>query len=293
MNLPEEYKTQKHLLYELIGAGLVLIQLIIQLAQRYIRYDWLVDSLWILSAILLILPPLLKGNPSIKFPGWCTAPATSLLLSLYLFLYHLLAVVLSLRYVRATILLFLACTCLYGLSLFLRAKEEGIVLKELQWKNLLRYPHWPLTIALILCLLALFLPMTKINSLRSYYGMQYGYSAYSGWGYNSWGYNFYGTTVLIKGHMAYWGHFACLLLSFLLVFHTVKAAGNKLYARMDLVFKISVTVIFAWWLFGAKGYNALKGFGSILFIPGILLMAAAVYVPDKLGELVKKKGLVK
>lgn len=293
MNLPEEYKTKKYLLYELIGAGLVLVQLIIQLTQKYIRFDWLVDTVWLVSAILLILPPLLKANPQVKFPGWCTAPVTSLLFSLYLFLYHLLAVVLTFRYAGAILILFLACACLYGLSLYGRAREEGILLKDLQWKNLLRYPHWPLTIAIIACLLALFFPMTKMDSFRSYYGMQYGYNSYSGWGYNNWGYNYYGTTVLIKGHMAHWGHFACLLLSFLLVFHIVQAAGNKLYSRMEMIFKIAVAIIFAWWIFGAKGYNALKGFGNILFIPGMILMAAAVYVPGKLGELVKKKGLVK
>lgn len=292
MNLPAQYKTKKYLLYELIGAAIVLVLLIVRLSKGYVRFHMITDTLWLLSALLLVLPELTKEKPLFKIPGWLARPTTGMLLCLYVSLYHLFITVFRLRNITLEVILYAAAAILFGLALFARSNESGIAIKKFEWKNLLRYPHWPLTIGTTLCMLAPFLKMTKMSSLRSMYGLQFGYDAYAGWGYNNWGYNYYSVNILIKGHLAYWGHFACLLLAFMLVFHAVRAAGNKTYPALDTFFKVSIPVIVAWWILGAKGHTALKGFGNILFIAGILFTATAVYLPDKLGELVKKKGLI-
>lgn len=293
MNLPESYKAKKYLLYELIGAGLVLVQLIILLTKGYIRFHWVTETLWLAAALLLTVPELTKDKPLMKYPGWLRTESTLLLLCLYLFLYHFFATVFSLRHIDFEWLIRAAAATLFGLALYLRAADAAIDIKKFDWKNLLRYPHWPLTVGATLCMLAPFFKMTKITSLRSTYGPQFGYNAYEGWGYNNWGYNYYGINILIKGHLAYWGHFACLLLAFMLVFHVVRAAGNKTYPKIDGYFKIAIPVAVTWWIMGAKGYDALKGFGNILFIAGIMIAALAIYLPDKLGEWTGKKGLVK
>lgn len=292
MNLPEKYTKHKNLLYELIGSSIVLILLIIALTRAYVSFHWLTDTLWIGTALLLILPELAKNNPQIKLPSWMYESRTALLCCLYLFLYHFFICLFSLRNINFHFLLYAGATVLFGMALYIRANNEGIAVKKFDWKNLMRYPHWPLTIGLSLCLLALFFPMTKIQSLRSLYGLQFNYNAYSGWGYNNWGYNYYSVNMLIKGHRAYWGHFACLLFSLMLIFHIVRAAGGRPLPKLDLFFKIAVPAGIAWWILGAKGYDSLKGFGNILFIPAITLAALAVFIPEKLGELVKRKGLV-
>lgn len=292
MNLPEKYTTHKNLLYELIGAGVVLILLIITLSRAYISFHWVTDTLWLAATLFLILPELTKNNQQIKLPRWMKDDSTALICCLYLFLYHFFICLFSLRYINIHFLLYTGAAVLFGMALLIRAKDAGMNVRQFNWKNLLHYPHWPLTIGLSLCLLALFFPMTKIQSLRSYYGLQFNYNAYSGWGYNNWGYNFYNVNMLIKGHRAYWGHFACLLFSFMLIFHIIKAAANKPLPKTDMFYKIAVLAGIAWWFFGAKGYDAVKGFGNILFIPAMLLIVMAVYLPEKLGELVKRKNLI-
>lgn len=293
MSLPESYKTRKYLLHELIGAIVVLVLLIITLTKGYIRFHWVTDTIWLASIILLTVPELTKDKPLMKYPEWMKPASTSLLFCLYLFLYHFFITVFSLRYIDFECILHAGAATLFGMALYLRASEMGIAIKSFDWKNLFRYPHWPMTVGTILCTLAPFFKMTKINSLSSSYGLQFGYDSNNGWGYNNWGYNYYGITILIKGYLAYWGHFACLLLAFMLVFYIVKAAGNKVYPRLDTFFKFAVPVAIAWWIMGAKGYDALKGFGNILFIAGMILLIFAIYLPDKLGELIRKKGLLK
>lgn len=293
MSLPAQYKTKKYLLYELIGASIVLLLLIVRLSKGYVRFHIVTDTLWLLSAILLVLPELTKEKPLFKLPEWLTRETTGLLLCLYASLYHFFITVFRLRNITLEVLLYAAVAILFAMALLARSDKAGIPVKKFEWKNLLRYPHWPLTFGTTLCMLAPFFKMIKMSSLRSLYGLQFGYDAYAGWGYNNWGYNYYSVNILIKGHLAYWGHFACLLLAFMLAFHIVRAAGNKTYPKLDVFFKIAVPSIVAWWIFGAKGYTALKGFGNILFIIGIILTAASVYLPNKLGEIINKKSLVK
>lgn len=293
MNLPSNYTAKKYLLLELTGALLVVILLIMKLARPYISYHWLTDTLWFTAAMLLTIPELTKEKPLGKYPAWLQLPVTGLLLCLYLFLYHFLLTLFRLKYINAEWLLHASAATLFLLALWQRARENGIEITKFDWKNLLRYPHWPLTIGTTLCMLAPFFKMTKIRSIRSTYGLQFGYDYNYGYGYNSWGYNYYGYDLAIKGHHAYWGHFACLLLGFMLLFHLVRAAGNKDYPKLDLFFKIAIPVIFLWWLLGAKGYTTLKSFGNILFLLGIIITAVAVYLPDKLGEWIKQKGLLK
>jgi hypothetical protein len=293
MNLPANYKTSKYLLYELIGAALVLIELIILLTKGYIRFHWVTDTLWLFSAVLLVVPELTKDKPLMKYPAWQSAITTPLLLGLYLCLYHLFAALFSLRHIDLEFLLQAAAAVLFTMALNGRANEAGISIKTFDWKNLLRYPDWPFSIGIILCQLAIFFPMIESTSLRSSYGPQFGYNAYDGYSYNNWGYSYYGIHIIIKGYLAYWGHFACILLGSILVFHVIRSAGNKVYPQMELFFKVAVPTILAWWIFGAKGYNALKGLGNILFIPGMLLLMLATYIPGQLGEWIKKKGLVK
>ncbi len=293
IELPGHYKAKKYLLYELIGALVVLILFIIILTKEYVRFDWMTVTLWLASAILLVLPELTKAKPIVKFPEWFKAGTTGLLFCLYLFLYHFFATVFSLRFGGFELILYLGGTVLFGLALYLRSNEAGIDIKKFDWKEMLRYPAWPFTTGITLALLALFFPMTRVASFGSTYGPQFGYNAYDGYGYNNWGFTYYQTSIIAKGYMAHLGSFACLLLSFMLVFHLVKAAGKKTFPKHDMLFKIAVAVMIAWWIFGAKGYDALKGFGNFLFIPGIILLVFTVYFPDKLGELVKKKGLIK
>ena len=141
-------------------------------------------------------------------------------------------------------------------------------------------------------MLAPFFKMTRFYSLRSNYGMQFGYNAYDGWGYNNWGYNYYSVRIAIKGYYSYWGHFACILLAFILILHIVRACGNKSYPLIPTFMKIAVPAALAWWIFGAKGYQSLKSFGNILFIPGILLMLLAVFLPAELEKWTKQKHLI-
>lgn len=293
MNLPPAYKEKKYALAELIAAGIVLVLLIILLTSRYVHFDWVTDTIWLAAATVLILPDITSGNKAAKLPGWIIFPATGLLCALYLFLFHLLAVIISLSYTAGfEILLYLAACGLFGYGLYMRARNQDIILDKFNWKNLLRYPHWPLAAGTTLCLLAMFFHMSRISSLQSSYGLQFNYNAYSGWGYNSYGYNYYGITVGIRGWQTHFGIFATLLAAFMLVFHIVQAVAKKTYPKLNMFYKAAVPVLLLWWLAGAKGYDALKGFGNILFLPGIALSALAIYLPQQLGEWIKKKGLI-
>ena len=293
MPLPARYQEKKHPLFELIGAGLVLLQLIITLTRTYIRYDWLLDTIWLLTAATLCLLELAKDKPNTKLPAWLTDPNTSLLCGLYLVLYNFLGFFLTIGSGGFDLVIYLAGMIIYALALYYRLNENNISIKTFNWKNLLRFPHWTISLALVLCFFALFFHMSKFTGLGSYYGMQFGYSAYSGYGYNSWGYNFYNRDYIVKGYMAPWGAFAGLVMLHLAAFHILKAAGGKVFDKLKLAEKIAVPVLFAWWIFGAKGYNALAGFGTILFLIGFILLALSVYLPDKLAEWVKRKDLVK
>lgn len=293
MKLPVYYFKKKYPLYELIGVGIILLQLIVTLTQKYVHYDWITDTLWLAAGFLLSWSEWQKENQVSKLPPKISTNEMQLLFGLYLFLYHLLAAILTLKYGGLRFLLYLAGASVYTIALFFRAKESGIQLNLFNWKNLLRFPGWPISLALVFCMLGMFLPMIKSNMISSYYGLQFGYSAYSGWGYNNWGYNFYNTTILVKGYMAPLGMFICLVIAFLLVFHILKTAAGKTYPIADIAFKIAVPALLLWWLIGAKGFESLKGFGNILFIIGLLSLAFAVYFPQKLAELVKEKGIIK
>lgn len=293
MPLPVRYQQKKYPLFELIGAGLVLLQLIITLTRSYIRYDWLLDTIWLVTAATLCLLEVAKDKPNTKLPAWLTDPGTSLLCGLYLFLYNFLGFFLTIGSGGFDLVIYLAGMIIYALALYYRSNENNIELKTFAWKNLLRFPAWPISVALVLCFFALFFNMSKFTGVGSYYGMQFGYNAYSGWGYNNWGYNFYNRDYIIKGYMSPWGGFAGLVILHLAAFHILKSAGGKIYPKLDLVAKIAVPVLFAWWIFGAKGYNALAGFGTIIFILGFVLLALAVYLPQKLAEWFKSKDLIK
>lgn len=292
MSLPANYTSKKYLLPELAGGVIVLILLILKLAKPYINYHWLTDTVWFAATLLLIIPELIREKPPVKFPAWEELPLTGMLIGLYLFLFHFFITLFRLGHINAEWLLHAGAASLFLAGLWLRARENGVAITKFDWKNLLRYPHWPLTAGTVLCMLAPFFKMTPFRAIRSTYGLQFGYDYNYGWGYNNWGYNFYGYHMAIKGYQASWGHFACLVLGFMLIFHVVRAAGNKSFSGMDLFFKIAVPVIFLWWLLGARGYNTMKSFGNILFLAGIIITAAAVYLPGRLGELLKKKGIL-
>lgn len=291
MKLPQHYTSKKYPLYELSGLVLILILLIIILSKRYIHFDWILDSLWIISGSALVFLEWTKEKPLATIPAWLNAPTTQLLFCLYLFLYHFLAFLLTLSFGGFVLVVYIGAAILYALALWLRAKEAGINPAIFQWKALLRYPAWPFSIAVILCLLGLFFPMLKATRLTGGLGYNYGYDYYNGWNYNL-GYTLRNSLITIKGTQARWGELICLLLSFLLVFHIVRTAGNIRYPKLDMFNKIAAGLLIAWWLFAIKGFESLAKFGNILFIIGTALLVAAIFFPKKLGELVKNKGLI-
>ena len=290
--LPAQYKTQKFLLAELVGAVIVILLLIIDMTRPYFRFHWFSDSLWIGSALLLTIPELTREKPLMKYPVWMQHAMTPLLAGLYLFLFHFFICLFRRRNISLEWLLHAGAASLFGWALFQRMKLAGYFVQKPDWKNLLRYPYWPLSIGFTGLLLSPFFPMTPLNSLRSYYGMQFGYDAYNGWGYNNWGYNFYSVKIAIRGYQAYWGHVACILLAFLLMFHLSKSVLKKEVPFTDLLYKAALPAALAWWILGAKGYNSLKSFGNILFLTALLLSALAIYLPDKLGEWTKRKHII-
>jgi hypothetical protein len=287
MPLPLRYTEKKSPLYELIGAALVLIMLIITLTRAYIRFDWIPDLLWLLSAFILVTVEATKNNPSIHLPPVLKNTSAQLLMCLYLFLYHLLAFVLTLQAGGLIIVLYLAAALVYGLSLYDRATDFGIHPKSFEWKKIYQYPAWPMSAGILLCFLAMFFHMSAFTGLGSYYGMHYSYNYDYSYGYN-YGYTFYNTHYIVKGYAAPWGTFALLLLFHMLVFQLLMTAGNRSNIKLLTFFKIAVPVLLLWWIFGAKGYKALKGFGNIIFIPGMLLMTMAVYFPAQLDDFIKK-----
>ena len=292
MKLPRNYTIRKYPLYELAGLAIILILLIIILSKRYIHFDWIPDSLWIISGSLLVFLEWTKEKPPPAIPAWLNASNTQLLFCLYLFLYHFLAFLLTLSFGGFILILYLGAAILYFLALLLRAKESGINIKAFQWKALLRYPAWPVSVALILCLIGLFLPMLKATRLSGGYSYNYGYDYYNGWNYNL-GYGLKYLQVTIKGTQALWGELICLLLFFLFAFHVVRTAGKVSYPKLDVFNKIAAVLLIAWWLFAAKGYESLAKFGNILFITGTALLVIAIFFPKKLGEIIKEKGLIK
>ena len=292
MKLPASYTTKRYLQLELAGAGIILILLVILLTKSYISFHLLKETCWLAAALLLVVPELTRDKPLMKYPAWLAHPATPMLCCLYLFLYHFFICYFRLRNINLDWMLNATVAVLFAISLLQRAVENGIAWKAFNWKNLLRFPHWPFSIGALLCMLAPFFKMTRFYSLRSNYGMQFGYNAYDGWGYNNWGYNYYSVRIAIKGYYAYWGHFACILLAFILILHIVRACGNKSYPLIPTFMKIAVPAALAWWIFGAKGYQSLKSFGNILFIPGILLMLLAVFLPAELEKWTKQKHLI-
>ncbi|HEY6063862.1 MAG TPA: hypothetical protein VIV35_09650 [Chitinophagaceae bacterium] len=291
MKLPQQYAVRKYPLYELSGLVIILILLIIILSKRYIHFDWILDSLWIISGSTLVFLEWTKEKPPAAIPVWLTAPTTQLLFCLYLFLYHFFAFLLTLSFGGFVLVLYLGAAILYALALWLRAKEAGINIAIFQWKTLLRYPAWPFSIAVTLCLLGLFLPMLRVSRLSGGLGYNFGYDYYNGWGYNL-GYTLRSSLVTIKGTQARWGELIGLLLSFLLVFHIVRTAGNISYPKLDMFNKIAAGLLIAWWLFAIKGFESLAKFGNILFILGTALFVFAIFFPKKLGELVKERGLI-
>lgn len=287
MKLPGAYTTKKYPLYELIGAGIMLVMLIIRLTKTYIHFDWLLDTIWLASGFLLVLTELTKERTDIKLAGWIKADTSALLFCLYLFIYHFWGVIVRLKFGGFDMVLYMAASVMFAIAIYLRAKEAGMDVKNFEWKKLLQYPAWSITMGVGLCLFCIFMPMTKIASLSSLYGPHFGYDAYNGWGYNNWGFTYYSGTIAIKGYLGYWGSFAAILMLFMLVFQIVRVAGKKQYPMFALFFKIAVPALFAWWLFGIKGYNSMKSFGNILFILSLLLLALAVYLPAKLDEFLK------
>lgn len=288
MKIPAAYITKKYPLYELIGAGIMLVMLISRLTKTYIRFDWLLDSIWLASGIFLVLTELTRERKDIKLAEWIKAETSLLLFNLYLFIYHFWGVIIRLKFGGFEMVLHMAAAVMFALAIYLRAKEAGIDIKRFEWKKLVQYPAWPMTVGITLCLFAVFLPMTKFAALRSMYGMQFGYSAYNGWGYNNWGYNYYTVNLTFKGYLANWGSLAVMLMLFMLAFQVVRIAGKKQYKVFGLFFKIAVPALLAWWLFGAKGYKAMKSFGNILFILSLALLALSVYFPGKLDAFLKK-----
>lgn len=291
MKLPAAYQTKKHLLWELAGTAIVLVLLIILLTRSYISFHWVTETCWLAAAFLLVIPELTRDKPLMKYPAWLLHPVTPILFCLYLFLYHFFICYFRIRHINFNWLLHAAAAMLFAMSLLNRTDAFGITWKKLNWKNLFRYPHWPFTFGALLCLLAPFFKMTRFYSLQSNYGLQFGYNAYDGWGYNNWGYNYYSVRIAIKGYYAYWGHFACILLAFILIFHIARSCGPKTYPSIDKFMKMALPVAMAWWIFGARGYQSLKSFGNILFIPGIIMMLLAVFMPAEVAKWTGKKHL--
>lgn len=293
MKLPVAYTTKKHLLFELAGSAIVLLLLIILLTRSYVYFHWVTETCWVAAALLLVIPELTRDKPLMKYPAWLLHPVTPMLFCLYLFLYHFFICYFRIRNINVNWLLHASAAVLFALPLLSRAAAFGIAWKKLKWTNLLRFPHWPFSIGAFLCMLAPFFKMTRFYSLRSNYGMQFGYNAYDGWGYNNWGYNYYSVRIAIKGYYAYWGHFACILLAFILILHILRACENRTYPAINKFMKIAVPAALAWWIFGAKGYQSLKSFGNILFIPGILMMLVSVFLPKEVENWTKQKDLIK
>lgn len=294
MKLPAAYKEKKYLPLELAGAAIVIILLIIELSGAYISFHWLKETLWLFAALLLTIPELTSDKPLMKYPSWMRANSTLLLAALYLCTYHFLICFIRSRNINLEWLLHAGAAVLFGLSIHLRLLHLGWNIRQFDWKNLLRYPHWPMTIGATLCMLAPFFKMTRFYSLQSVYGLQFNYNAYNGWGYNNWGYNYYSVRIAIKGYYAYWGQMACILLAFILLIHVFRAAcGKTTPVWINRFFQWALPAVLAWWIFGARGYQSLKSFGNILFIPGLMLMSLAVYLPGKLGEWVQQKSLIK
>jgi hypothetical protein len=293
MKLPASYTTKRYLQLELAGAGIILILLVILLTKSYISFHWLKETCWLAAVLILVVPELTRDKPLMKYPAWLMNPATPMICSLYLFLYHFFICYFRLRHINPDWMLHASVAVLFAISLLQRAVENGIAWKAFNWKNLLRFPHWPFSIGALLCMLAPFFKMTRFYSLRSNYGMQFGYNAYDGWGYNNWGNNYYSVRIAIKGYYAYWGHLACILLAFILILHIVRACGNKSYPLIHTLMKIAVPAALVWWIFGARGYQSLKSFGNILFIPGILMMLVSVFIPEELEKWTRKRDLIK
>ena len=292
MKLPLSYSSKKYLQLELAGAAIVIILLIIELSGRYISFHWLKESLWLFAALLICLPELTSDKPLMKYPAWMRSEHTLLLAGLYLCTYHFFICFFRAKYINLEWMLHAGAALLFGAAIILRLKSRDISLGSFDWKNLLRYPYWPMTAGALLCLLAPFFKMTRFYSLQSTYGLQFNYNAYNGWGYNNWGYNYYSVKIAIKGYYAYWGHIACILLAFVFLIHVYRSAGKQPVAWASRFFQWAIPAILAWWIFGAKGYQSIKSFGNILFLPGLALMALAVYLPEKLEAWTGKKGLI-
>jgi hypothetical protein len=293
LNLPAHYNQKKYPLYELIGAAIIFILLIIQLTKRYIFFDWLMDTVWIISGAYLVWFEMTKEKRSSNLPAWLTSNTTALLCSLFLFFLHFLIFLTTLSYGGFQLIFHIGAAVLYGLAFYLRSREQGFNLKDFQWKNLVKYPHWPMTVALAICTLGMFLPMAKVSSFTPNWGLQFGYNYDTGWGLNTWGYNYYSNEISVKGHSARFGRLICISFFFMLIFHIVKAAGNRYYPKHDVFFKIALPIIIAWWLLAAKGYNSLASFGNIIFILGMIALVFVVYFPQKVADVVKQKDLIK
>lgn len=284
MPLPARYTVNRYALAELAGAGFVFILLLIKLSGRYIGWDWLLDTTWFITAAWLVGLPFINPATTGSLPAWSRAPWFLLLCVLFLFLFHLMGVVLMLKYASGiNLLLYLAATVSFGIALYFRAGEFGIHPAGFTWMALFRFPQWPLTAGLLGSLLGLFMKITKFPVLLSNYGLQFNYSAEYGWGYNNWGYNFYQSTMLAKGYFARFGRAATLLILILICLHIVHTTGKKPIRHYALIMKAGLVVFCCWWLLAAKGYEAMGAFGNILLLLAMIIWGLAAFVPDMLA----------
>lgn len=292
MSLPAHYQQKKYPVHELTGLGIFILLLLYALVSKRISLDVVFDSLYLIAAIWLFYTE--WNNTGVTSSPFASAEVR-LFICFYLFIDAVLLSFMAISHPGILLIFYVALAIVYGRALLLRLKEWNLLILSLQWKNLLRYPAWLVTLGGGICLMCMYLPMVKYYMpFYHYSGPQYGFNIITGFGFNQPGviYDF-GSDITIKGYQVFLGHLVCLLLAFMLAFHIARTAGLKFKPALINVIKLFTVAIAVWWILAARGYSSLTRLANILFIAGLALLVLAFFFPGKAEVWFKKKDLVK
>ena len=253
---------------EKMAAALVGLLFLLALVSRAIRWDWLFDTAYLLAALHVALG---REQPD-RFPLVCC----------YLFLDSALQALAGLFFPGVLLLVYLLLTGLYGAALRRRLAQRGIALEALPWGGLFRRPAVKLTLAALVPLVCLYLPMLHLHRVdmmtTSPLVVTVGYVTTMSPGRAI----DLGGEVTYRGVEVAFGRAACLLLAAIGTTHLLRLAGIARGAKSLRFMRVAAMLVGAWWLVAARGFRSLDNIYDLLFVAGYGLLLATLFTssPD-------------
>lgn len=259
---------------ERLALLLVLLALLVSLFSRALRWDWLMDTLFLALATVLVVRGSGVGQAQGAAAG---AKRWPVLVCGYLFIDSVFLLLVSLRGSFLAAVYYLLLSVLYGLALRLRM-QQLLPAEGSPWSLLFAPPYRVVSALSLVALACMFLPLTQVfNGFTAWSGPMVMYMP--GTMHMDPGHTVrIGGMVWVYGYQIALGHPVCLLLIGIALLPGLRAAGLIRAERGVRVLQWSTVAIPLWWMLFARGFQSLLRYpATLVFVLAVIALTVMLF----------------